>query len=57
VALPAGAGGRYDRLFRRLGAEVPAVGFSLGLDRLANGPRARAALVAAGSAIVPGGRP
>lgn len=43
VALPAGAGGRYDRLFRRLGAEVPAVGFSLGLDRLGNGRRARLA--------------
>lgn len=43
VALPAGAGGRYDRLFRRLGAEVPAVGFSLGLDRLGNGRRARVA--------------
>lgn len=43
VALPAGAGGRYDRLFRRLGCEVPAVGFSLGLDRLGNG-RARVAL-------------
>jgi ATP phosphoribosyltransferase regulatory subunit len=46
VALPAGAGGRYDRLFRRLGAEVPAVGFSLGLDRLADGRR-RAPLAAA----------
>ncbi len=33
-ALPVGGGGRYDRLFRALGAEVPAVGFSLGLDRL-----------------------
>ncbi len=30
-----GGGGRYDRLFRRLGAELSAVGFSLGLDRLA----------------------
>ncbi|MEM7482471.1 MAG: ATP phosphoribosyltransferase regulatory subunit [Acidobacteriota bacterium] len=30
-----GSGGRYDRLFRGLGAEVPAVGFSFGLDRLA----------------------
>jgi histidyl-tRNA synthetase len=30
-----GGGGRYDRLFRALGAEVPAVGFSVGLDRLA----------------------
>ncbi len=34
TALPVGGGGRYDRLFRSLGAEVPAVGFSLGLDRL-----------------------
>lgn len=33
-SMPVGAGGRYDRLFRRLGAEVPAAGFSLGLDRL-----------------------
>jgi ATP phosphoribosyltransferase regulatory subunit len=32
--IPVGGGGRYDRLFRALGAEVPAVGFSLGLDRL-----------------------
>jgi ATP phosphoribosyltransferase regulatory subunit HisZ len=32
--LPVGGGGRYDRLFRMLGAEVPAVGFSVGLDRL-----------------------
>jgi len=36
-ALPIGGGGRYDRLFRVLGAEVPAVGFSLGLDRLSRG--------------------
>lgn len=36
-ALPVGAGGRYDQLFRRLGARVPAVGFSLGLDRLLGG--------------------
>lgn len=34
TALPVGGGGRYDRLFRSLGAEVPAVGFSLGLDLL-----------------------
>lgn len=39
LALPAGAGGRYDGLFRRLGAEVPAVGFTLGLDRLTDGAR------------------
>jgi ATP phosphoribosyltransferase regulatory subunit HisZ len=52
LALPAGAGGRYDRLFRRLGAEVPAVGFSLGLDRLANGRRARTALATASTAAV-----
>lgn len=34
-ALPIGGGGRYDRLFRRLGADVTAAGFSLGVDRLA----------------------
>jgi ATP phosphoribosyltransferase regulatory subunit len=34
AAVPVGGGGRYDRLFRALGAEVPAVGFSLSLDRL-----------------------
>jgi ATP phosphoribosyltransferase regulatory subunit len=34
AALPVGGGGRYDSLFRRLGAEVPAVGFSLSLERL-----------------------
>lgn len=32
--VPAGSGGRYDSLFRRLGAPVSAAGFSLGLDRL-----------------------
>jgi len=31
---PVGAGGRYDRLFSHLGAEAPAVGFTVGLDRL-----------------------
>jgi ATP phosphoribosyltransferase regulatory subunit HisZ len=34
AAVPVGGGGRYDRLFGALGAEVPAVGFSLALDRL-----------------------
>jgi len=34
---PVGAGGRYDRLFKMLGAEVPAIGFSLDLERLING--------------------
>jgi ATP phosphoribosyltransferase regulatory subunit len=34
AALPVGGGGRYDRLFRLLGAEVPAAGFSLSLERL-----------------------
>lgn len=34
TALPAGSGGRYDSLFSHLGARVPAVGFSLGLERL-----------------------
>jgi ATP phosphoribosyltransferase regulatory subunit len=36
--VPVGGGGRYDRLFRRLGAEVAAVGFSLGVDRLPASP-------------------
>ena len=31
---PVGGGGRYDRLFSHLGADVPAVGFTVGLDRL-----------------------
>ncbi len=34
-ARPVASGGRYDALFRRLGAEVAAVGFSLRLDALA----------------------
>jgi hypothetical protein len=34
AAVPVGGGGRYDRLFHALGAEVPAVGFSLSLERL-----------------------
>lgn len=34
AAVPVGGGGRYDRLFRALGAEVPAVGFSVSLERL-----------------------
>jgi ATP phosphoribosyltransferase regulatory subunit len=33
-ALPVGGGGRYDGLFAALGSPVPAVGFSLALDRL-----------------------
>lgn len=33
-ALPVAAGGRYDSLFARLGAAVPAVGFSLGIEGL-----------------------
>lgn len=32
--LPVGSGGRYDGLFAKLGADVAAVGFSIGLDRL-----------------------
>lgn len=36
-AQPVGSGGRYDRLFGRLGAQVPAVGFTVGLDRLLQG--------------------
>jgi len=47
LALPAGAGGRYDSLFSRLGADVPAVGFSFGLERLLpEGPRGRTATAA-----------
>lgn len=34
AARAVGGGGRYDRLFARLGAEVAAAGFSLGLDPL-----------------------
>ncbi len=34
AAVPVGYGGRYDRLFRALGAEVAAVGFSVSLERL-----------------------
>ena len=33
-ALPIGGGGRYDRMFRVLGAEVAAAGFSVSVDRL-----------------------
>lgn len=40
-ALPVGGGGRYDSLFRRLGAETPAVGFSLSLERLLEAARER----------------
>jgi len=39
AAVPVGGGGRYDRLFRALGAEVPAVGFSLSLERLLEATR------------------
>jgi ATP phosphoribosyltransferase regulatory subunit len=35
--LPMGSGGRYDDLFRRLGADLPAAGFSLDLEHLMNG--------------------
>ena len=41
AALPVGGGGRYDRLFRALGAELPAVGFSLNLERLLQSAEAR----------------
>jgi len=37
-ARPVATGGRYDALFRKLGAEVAAVGFSLRLDALAELP-------------------
>jgi ATP phosphoribosyltransferase regulatory subunit len=34
AAVPVGGGGRYDSLFRALGADIDAVGFSLNLDGL-----------------------
>jgi ATP phosphoribosyltransferase regulatory subunit len=34
VGMPIGGGGRYDDLLGRFGAEQPAVGFALGVDRL-----------------------
>ncbi|MEO8195826.1 MAG: ATP phosphoribosyltransferase regulatory subunit [Thermoanaerobaculia bacterium] len=37
-ARPVASGGRYDALFKKLGAEVAAVGFSLQLDALAELP-------------------
>jgi ATP phosphoribosyltransferase regulatory subunit len=36
-SLSVGRGGRYDRLFRRLGADLSAVGFSISPDRLLRG--------------------
>lgn len=39
-ARPVASGGRYDALFRKLGAEVAAVGFSIRLDALAERPLA-----------------
>ncbi len=42
-ALPVGGGGRYDSLFRWLGAEVPAVGFSLSVERLLEAVREKTA--------------
>jgi ATP phosphoribosyltransferase regulatory subunit HisZ len=61
-AVPVGSGGRYDRLFHRLGAPLTAAGFSFGLDRLlAAAPRAdeAAAEAAAERAAAPvaGGPP
>ncbi|HVT57268.1 MAG TPA: ATP phosphoribosyltransferase regulatory subunit [Thermoanaerobaculia bacterium] len=57
AALPVGGGGRYDRLFRSLGADVPAVGFSLGLDRLLQ-VGARGTIQEGGAARpLPGGSP
>jgi ATP phosphoribosyltransferase regulatory subunit len=35
LARPVAGGGRYDRLFRTLGAPAAAIGFSLQLDSLA----------------------
>jgi ATP phosphoribosyltransferase regulatory subunit len=54
LALPAGSGGRYDRLFSRLGADVAAVGFSFGLERLlADAPRGRRRPTAAAAGAEP----
>lgn len=39
---PVGRGGRYDRLFAALGAEVGATGFSLAIDRLLPSDRSKA---------------
>ena len=44
-----GRGGRYDRLFSALGADVGATGFSLALDRLIESPAAKAGDVEAAS--------
>lgn len=41
-ARPVASGGRYDALFRSLGAEVAAVGFSIRLDALAGRPQTEA---------------
>lgn len=38
-ALPVGGGGRYDRMYSALGARVPAVGFSVSVDRLVEAGR------------------
>ena len=38
-ALPVGGGGRYDRMFLALDARVPAVGFSVSVDRLVEAGR------------------
>jgi ATP phosphoribosyltransferase regulatory subunit HisZ len=42
AAVPAGAGGRYGSLFRALGADLDAVGFSLNLDGLLEADEAAA---------------
>lgn len=46
---PVGNGGRYDRLFGALGAEVSATGFGFSLDRLVARPSAATARAAAGA--------
>ena len=40
-----GGGGRYDRIYRRLGSEVTATGFSINIDRLAGAEVTEAAPV------------
>lgn len=52
-----GGGGRYDRLFRALGAEAPAMGFSLGIDRLPQGAALGMALATPDAAAAVAGSP
>jgi len=56
AAVPVGGGGRYGSLFRALGADIDAVGFSLNLDgMLEAGEGAIGENVPAGEAMAPSG--